>query len=101
MNVNLFPHVANLAQTLSGNRHAVCGWLKNVNTYIHTYIQVIYHPDCDPAARLGPRSPTGTSQTYWETLDRLGPPHQLGPRRLTGIRSDQQAISQPNWGPAV
>ena len=22
----------------SGNRHAVCGWLKNVNTYIHTYI---------------------------------------------------------------
>ena len=40
VNVNLFPHVANLAQTLSGNRHAVCGWLKNVNTYIHTYIHL-------------------------------------------------------------
>ena len=24
----------------AGNRHAVCGWLKNVNTYIHTTIQI-------------------------------------------------------------
>ena len=34
-----FLHATNLAKTRSGNRHAVCGLLLIVNTYIHTYIQ--------------------------------------------------------------
>ena len=34
-------------------------------------------------------------------VDWRGPAHQLGLRRLIGSRSDRQATSQPDWGPAT
>ena len=36
----MFLHAVYLIRTLSCNRHADCGMLKNVNKYIHTYIQL-------------------------------------------------------------
>ena len=66
-------------------------------------------PDWDPADLLGAAQtdwdllrPIGAPQMYWEPLIPTGILLDLlGSRRCTGSRSDRQATSQPNWGPAA
>ena len=94
----MFLHAVYLIRTLSCNRHADCGMLKNVNTYIHTYIQrsatqTVSGPMADPDGRRthrhsGPahyrRGSRGEGWVRRPPLGRRDPRRSRGSLRLNG-----------------